>query len=193
MKKLNAKEILVPAVSLFIICLVVTALLAVTNMVTAPKIDELAAERQDEAKKVVLSDAESFSDEKTVEKDGVQYKYYEGLSQSEEKIGYVFLTSAKGYGGDIDIMVGIGNDGSVKGVTVLSISETAGLGMNAKNDKFLNQYKDKNSEISVIKTGTPSDNEIQALTGATITSKAVTSSVNTALDLYKTAGGEANG
>ena len=141
MKKLNAKEILVPAVSLFIICLVVTALLAVTNMVTAPKIDELAAERQNEAKKVVLSDAESFSDEKTVEKDGVQYTYYEGLSQSEEKIGYVFLTSAKGYGGDIDIMVGIGNDGSVKGVTVLSISETAGLGMNAKNDKFLNQYK----------------------------------------------------
>ena len=66
MKKLNAKEILVPAVSLFIICLVVTALLAVTNMVTAPKIDELAAERQNEAKKVVLSDAESFSDEKTV-------------------------------------------------------------------------------------------------------------------------------
>lgn len=193
MKKLNAKEVLVPAVSLFIICLVVTALLAVTNMVTAPKIDELAAERQNEAKKVVLSDAESFSDEKTVEKDGVQYKYYEGLSQSEEKIGYVFLTSAKGYGGDIDIMVGIGNDGSVKGVTVLSISETAGLGMNAKNDKFLNQYKDKNSEISVIKTGTPSDNEIQALTGATITSKAVTSAVNTALDLYKTAGGEANG
>ena len=56
--------------------------------------------------------------------------------------------------------------------------------MNAKNDKFLNQYKDKNSEISVIKTGTPSDNEIQALTGATITSKAVTSAVNTALDLY---------
>ncbi len=54
-------------------------------MVTAPKIDELAAERQDEAKKVVLSDAESFSDEKTVEKDGVQYTYYEGLSQSEEK------------------------------------------------------------------------------------------------------------
>lgn len=193
MKKLNAKEILVPAVSLFIICLVVTALLAVTNMVTAPKIDELAAERQNEAKKVVLSDAESFSDEKTVEKDGVQYTYYEGLSQSEEKIGYVFLTSAKGYGGDIDIMVGIGNDGSVKGVTVLSISETAGLGMNAKNDKFLNQYKDKNSEISVIKTGTPSDNEIQALTGATITSKAVTSAVNTALDLYKMAGGEANG
>ncbi len=193
MKKLNAKEILVPAVSLFVICFVVTALLAVTNMVTAPKIDELAAERQNEAKKVVLSDAESFSDEKTVEKDGVQYTYYEGLSQSEEKIGYVFLTSAKGYGGDIDIMVGIGNDGSVKGVTVLSISETAGLGMNAKNDKFLNQYKDKNSEISVIKTGTPSDNEIQALTGATITSKAVTAAVNTALDLYKTAGGEANG
>lgn len=193
MKKLNAKEILVPAVSLFIICLVVTALLAVTNMVTAPKIDELAAERQNEAKKVVLSDAESFSDEKTVEKDGVQYTYYEGLSQSEEKIGYVFLTSAKGYGGDIDIMVGIGNDGSVKGVTILSISETAGLGMNAKNDKFLNQYKDKNSEISVIKTGTPSDSEIQALTGATITSKAVTSAVNTALDLDKTAGGEANG
>ncbi len=193
MKKVSAKEIIVPAVSLFIICLVVTTLLAVTNKITAPKIEQLAVETQNNTKKVVLSDAAKFSDEKTVEKDGMQYTYYEGLSDSDETIGYVFLTSAKGYGGDIDIMVGIDKTGSVKGVAILSISETAGLGMNAKNESFLNQFKDKNSEISVIKTGEPKDNEIQALTGATITSKAVTSAVNTALELYKTAGGEVNG
>jgi len=193
MKKVSAKEIIVPAVSLFIICLVVTALLAVTNKITAPKIEQLAIETQNNTKKVVLSDAASFSDEKTVEKDGAQYTYYEGLSEADETVGYVFLTSAKGYGGDIDIMVGIDTTGSVKGVAILSISETAGLGMNAKNESFLNQFKDKNSQISVIKTGEPKDNEIQALTGATITSNAVTSAVNTALELYKTAGGEVNG
>lgn len=193
MKKVSAKEIIVPAVSLFIICLVVTTLLAVTNKVTAPKIEQLAVETQNNTKKVVLSEAAKFSDEKTVEKDGTQYTYYEGLSDTDETVGYVFLTSAKGYGGDIDIMVGIDKAGSVKGVAILSISETAGLGMNAKNESFLNQFKDKSSEISVIKTGEPKDDEIQALTGATITSKAVTSAVNTALELYKTAGGEANG
>jgi Na+-translocating ferredoxin:NAD+ oxidoreductase subunit G len=193
MKKVSAKEIIVPAVSLFIICLVVTTLLAVTNKITAPKIEQLAVETQNNTKKVVLSDAAKFSDEKTVEKDGTQYTYYEGLSDSDETVGYVFLTSAKGYGGDIDLMVGIDKTGSVKGVAILSISETAGLGMNAKNESFLNQFKDKNSEISVIKTGEAKDNEIQALTGATITSNAVTSAVNTALELYKKAGGEVNG
>ncbi len=193
MKKVSAKEIIVPAVSLFIICLVVTTLLAVTNKITAPKIEQLAVETQNNTKKVVLSDAAKFSNEKTVEKDGKQYTYYEGLSDSDETIGYVFLTSAKGYGGDIELMVGVDKTGSVKGVAILSISETAGLGMNAKNESFLNQFKDKNSEISVIKTGEAKDNEIQALTGATITSKAVASAVNTALELYKTAGGEVNG
>ncbi len=82
-------------------------------------------------------------------------------------------------------MVGIDTSGKVTGVSILSISETAGLGMNARNESFINQYIGKSGTIGICKNGA-SDTEIQALTGATITSKAVTSAVNTALSLYFT-------
>ena len=175
-KKFTAKDILIPTVSLFVICLVVTALLAVTNMLTAPQIQKLSKETEDKTKAEVLASADEFSDALTVSADGKDYTYYEGTA-SGDTIGYVFKTSAKGYGGDIDLMVGIDTSGKVTGVSILSISETAGLGMNAKNESFINQYIGKSGTIGVSKNGA-SDTEIQALTGATITSKAVTSAVN---------------
>ena len=89
-------------------------------------------------------------------------------------------------------MVGIYTDGTVAGVSILSISETAGLGMNAKNESFLNQFLGKSGTIGVQKNGS-SDTEIQALTGATITSKAMAGAVNQALALYETVGGAQNG
>lgn len=187
-KKFTAKDILIPTVSLFVICLVVTALLAVTNMLTAPQIQKLSKETEDKTKAEVLASADEFSDALTVRADGKDYTYYEGTA-SGDTIGYVFKTSAKGYGGDIDLMVGIDTSGKVTGVSILSISETAGLGMNAKNESFINQYIGKSGTIGVSKNGA-SDTEIQALTGATITSKAVTSAVNTALSLYPQIGGE---
>lgn len=192
MKNSKAKEIIVPAVSLFLICVVVTALLALTNAVTAPKIDALAVETQDASKKQVLSSAASFSEEKQVEKDGVSYTYYDGLASDGSVMGYVFVTSAKGYGGDISVMVGVLGDGTVAGVNILSINETAGLGMNAKNQSFLDQFLGKSGEIGVAKNN-PSDTEIQALTGATITSRAMATAVNTALSLYAEIGGGQNG
>ena len=188
----NVKEILIPAVSLLVICVVVTALLGLTNSVTAPQIEKLALETQEAAKKEVLADAAKFSDEKQAEKDDVSYPYFDGLSDGGETVGYVFQTSAKGYGGDIVVMVGIKSDGTVAGVNILSISETAGLGMNAKNADFLNQFLGKSGTIGVMKNGS-SDTEIQALTGATITSKAMASAVNQALALYETVGGGENG
>lgn len=187
-KKFTAKDILIPTVSLFVICLVVTALLAVTNMLTAPQIQKLSKETEDKTKAEVLASADEFSDALTVSADGKDYTYYEGTA-SGDTIGYVFKTSAKGYGGDIDLMVGIDTSGKVTGVSILSISETAGLGMNAKNESFINQYTGKSGTIGVSKNGA-SDTEIQALTGATITSKAVTSAVNTVLSLYSQIGGE---
>lgn len=193
MKNSTVKEIIIPAISLFLICLVATALLGFTNQITAPKIEQLAIETENNAKKEVLSDAVDFSDKMTATLDETEYSYYEGLDSDKNVIGYVFTTSAKGYGGDIKVMVGVDKSGSVTGVSILEISETAGLGMNAKNESFLKQFLSKNGEISVIKNGTPADNEISALTGATITSKAMAKAVNTALALYEQVGGESNG
>jgi electron transport complex protein RnfG len=193
MKNSTVKEIIIPAISLFLICLVATALLGFTNQITAPKIEQLAIETENNAKKEVLSDAADFSDKMTATLDETEYSYYEGLDGDKNVIGYVFTTSAKGYGGDIKVMVGVDKSGSVTGVSILEISETAGLGMNAKNESFLKQFLSKSGEISVIKNGTPADNEISALTGATITSKAMAKAVNTALALYEQVGGESNG
>lgn len=184
MKKFDLKEVLVPTLSLFLICAVVTLLLAVTNSVTKPQIEKLQIETANKTKAQVLSVAESFSDEKTVDLNGVTYAYFEGYDKDENVVGYVFTTSAKGYGGDIVTMVGVLNDGTVSGMDFLSISETAGLGMNADTDEFKNQYVGKKVGIGVNKN-TPAENEIQALTGATITSKAVTNAVNIALELYE--------
>lgn len=193
MKNSTVKEIIIPAISLFLICLVATALLGFTNQITAPKIEQLAIETENNAKKEVLSEAADFSDKMTATLDETEYSYYEGLDSDKNVIGYVFTTSAKGYGGDIKVMVGVDKSGSVTGVSILEISETAGLGMNAKNESFLKQFLSKNGEISVIKNGTPADKEISALTGATITSKAMAKAVNTALALYEQVGGESNG
>ena len=187
MKKFDIKEVLVPTISLFLICTVVTLLLAVTNSVTAPKIQQLQIEIANRTKAEVLSVATSFSEEKTVELNKVTYTYYEGYDDSKNVVGYVFTTSAKGYGGDIVTMVGVKADGVVSGLDFLSISETAGLGMNAKSDDFKSQFVGKSGVIGVNKN-TSSDTEIQALTGATITSKAVTEAVNIALELYEEVG-----
>ncbi|MBQ8766294.1 MAG: FMN-binding protein [Clostridia bacterium] len=187
MKKFDIKEVLVPTLSLFLICTIVTLLLAITNSVTEPQIEKLQIETANKTKSAVLSVADSFSDEKTAELDGVAYTYYEGYDAEENVIGYVFTTSAKGYGGEIVTMVGVKADGTVSGMDFLSISETAGLGMNADADEFKNQYVGKSGEIGVNKNA-PAENEIQALTGATITSKAVTEAVNIALELFEEVG-----
>ncbi len=180
MKKFNPKEILIPTVSLFLICAVVTLLLAVTNFVTAPKIAELQIETENKTKAAVLSSANTFSDPLNVGEN----TYYKGYDENGKLTGYVFTTTAKGYGGDIVTMVGINTDGTVSGVEFLAITETAGLGMNAKNDGFKNRFVGKKGEIAVSKNS-PSETEIQALTGATITSNAVTSAVNEALKLFE--------
>ncbi len=192
MKQSKIKEIVIPALSLFIICIVVTALLGLTNAVTAPKIEELAVETQEAAKKEVLADAASFGEAEQTQLSGTTYTYYKGLAADGSVMGYVVETVSKGYGGDISLMVGVGVDGTVHGVSILSINETAGLGMNAENPEFLEQFLGKSGTIGVQKNGS-SDTEIQALTGATITSEAMADGVNQALFVCEQLGGGVNG
>ncbi len=97
-----------------------------------------------------------------------------------EVISYVVGVAPKGYGGAIEMLVALDTDAVVTGVKIISFSETPGLGANAKKAEFTDKYKGKSGEISVVK-GTPGDNEIDAITSATITTKAVTSGVNTAI------------
>lgn len=189
MKKFNLKEILIPTVSLFLICAVATALLGMTNSVTEQKIQEVAARASAQARAKVCENAESF-EEKTDKNGNV---YYEAKDKDGKTVGFAVTTEDKSYGGRIEVMTGLSADGKITGIEILTIDDTPGLGMNAKKDSFKNQYTGKNGELTVSKSAS-SDNEIQALTGATITSNAVTRCVNKATEIYKNAtGGESNG
>lgn len=194
MKNNTFKEILLPAIMLFIIALVCTALLAGTNMVTADKIAELEVKASMEAKIAVFPDAASFSDENTIDYNGSKIPYYEALDSEGNVIGYVFATTTKSYGGDISCMVGIScKDNKITGVELTTINDTPGLGMKAKGEDFLSQYIGRGENIGVNKNEN-TDTEIKAISGATITSKAVTTAVNDAFGAYELIkAGESNG
>ena len=183
MKNKSFKDIALPAIMLFIIAAVCTGLLAGTNLLTKDRIAQLAVTAANEAKAAVL-EADSFSDVKTLSVDGSENIYYEAYDESGSVIGYVFDVTVKSYGGDLSCMVGISaEEEKVTGVEITSISDTPGLGMKATGEDFLGQFIDKADGIGVNKNA-PSDNEIQAITGATISSQAVTNAVNEAFSIF---------
>ena len=107
----------------------------------------------------------------------------QALDASGNVIGYLITsTSSESYGGDVQIAVGITSEGTLTGIGFLSISDTPGLGMNAKEPAFKDQYIGKNAELlEVTKTAPTADNQIQSISGATITSSAVTNATNAAV------------
>ena len=104
-------------------------------------------------------------------------------NKNNELIGHIIkVTTKDGYGGDITLVVGIDLKDQITGIEILTINETVGLGMNAKNDNFKKQYYHKKSKtFTITKTGKQNDQEIDALSGATITSSAFNNAVNGAL------------
>ena len=179
---MNLKEVLKPAAILFVICVAVSAALAGTNMLTKDRIAQAAAQKAEESRMVVLPGAESFE-----ESGG----HYAGKDSSGQAVGYVFETESKGYGGTVKVMTGVSTEGSITGVIVLSHSETPGLGANAEKAEFRDQYQQPVANltggIQVVKFQAPKEGEIQAMTGATITSTAVTNAVNAAIEQYQNA------
>lgn len=96
------------------------------------------------------------------------------------------ITDSEGYGGDINFSMGIQNDGTVNGISILVISETAGLGMKATTDEFRSQFAGKKvDKFQYTKTGAASEDQIDAISGATITTNAVTNGVNAGICLFK--------
>lgn len=102
------------------------------------------------------------------------------LDDTGNKIGYVLsLTTQEGYKGGITITLGYGLDGVVKGMEVVTINETAGLGAKAADDSFKNQFINKKvDKFEYTKKGATGENQIDAISGATITSSAVVNEVN---------------
>ncbi|WP_330679121.1 RnfABCDGE type electron transport complex subunit G [Romboutsia ilealis] len=178
------KDILKLGVTLFVICAVAALVLGITNNITSPVIEERNIQASNKSRQIVLSDAEEFKQLEGINSD-IVVEVYEGL-KGGDVIGYTIKTSPKGYGGAVEVMVGISTDGKITGVDIGNHSETPGLGSKASEPAFKDQYLDKGvaNSLLVVKGSVNNDNEIYAISGATITSNGVTSGVNAAMKIY---------
>ncbi len=177
MKNMKIKDILVPAFALFLICAVATTCLAATNLFTSKTIAQNEIETEQASRQIVLETASSFSDNIEIEDSDIIYSI--GTDDGGDTVGYVFTSVVTGYGGDVSVMIGIDMSGVITGFEILSHSETPGLGANATNDDFKDQFEGKSGILTVDKVSGEGQN-IQAITAATITSTAVVDAVNNA-------------
>lgn len=176
---------------LFAICAVAALALGFTNQVTAPMIEQRNIDANNESRQIVLSDATEFKqmDDSVISnvsglEEGLVAEVYEG-SNGSEVVGYTIKTLPKGYGGKIELIVGISKDGQITGINIGSMTETPGLGTKAAVSPFKDQYEGKaTKELNVVKGKASSDDQIEAISGATITSKAVTTGVNAAIKVF---------
>ena len=168
------KEFIKLSAILCLITLVAGLLLAGVNSITAPAIEQAEKKASEEAMKKILPEADNF------------LKLNENVAlakKGEESVGFSAKVVTTGYGGDIVMMVGIDLQGAVQGIEILSHSETAGLGAKIANDDFKRQFRNKSPFAEVVKNKTDSADEITAVTGATISSRAVAKGLEEAAKL----------
>ncbi len=180
-------------ISICLIALLAGGLLGAVYALTKAPIEETANRKKQESYRAVMSEATDYIETDDLEKEnamlekegfaGVTLEIRALAMKEDEPVGNIWVvTTHEGYAGDIRMAVGI-RDGRVTGVEMLSIGETAGLGLEARdNPDFTAQYVDKNADyFTVTKNSPQEEDQIQAITGATITSGAVTNAVNAAL------------
>ncbi|MBC3898277.1 RnfABCDGE type electron transport complex subunit G [Acetobacterium malicum] len=184
---------------LFVISAVAACALALTNYVTAGTIEEMNIQANTVARQEVLPDATDFeevpvedvakiAEEINMETPEELLEVYIGTNNGEV-VGYTVKTGpTSGYSGEVQVLTGISSDGVISGITIIKHNETPGLGALATgewNDQFTG--KSATEELVVVKgTAKEGSNEIQAITGSTITSRAVTEGVNTSIQVYQT-------
>ncbi len=192
------KAVVKDAMILTIITLIAGLLLGFVHEITLEPIEKANYNIQQEAYRSVFADADSFEEAEDFDADAATKAISSsesggdigGLATAKDAdgntLGYVItVTSHDGYAGDITLSVGIKNDGTVNGYSITDISETAGLGMKAKEEAFYSQFENKKVDrFEVTKTGSTSDSEINAISGATITSKAVTYAVDASMAYF---------
>ena len=200
----TAKNVIV----LTVITVLAGFLLGYVYDITKGPIADATEKAKQEAYKSVFQSAESFTEvpgfNSDIASSGVNNagiasvtidEALEAKDASGNTLGYVVtVTSPEGYGGDVQLSMGIANDGTINGIEFLSLSETAGLGMKADTVEFKSQFNGMQvAQVSYTKTGKQNDYEIDAISGATITTSAVTNAVNAGLVYFDTiAGGEGN-
>ena len=190
------KQMMKDALILFLITLISGAALGLVYEVTKEPIAQQEQKAKNEAYQNVFEAAEDFTEltdeayspdtlTAFVKENGFDASIdgvAQALSGDGSVLGYVItVTDHEGYGGDIQFTMGVAQDGTLNGISLLSISETAGLGMRA-GEVLVPQFAGKQAEkFSYTKTGAASDDQIDAISGATITTNAVVNGVNAGL------------
>ena len=170
MKK-SFNEIIKPVLVLVCICLVVTALLAYINSVTSPIIAKAEEEKTEQAMSEVLCEADGF-EKLEIENlpDRVTQVY-----TATNGAGYIFMLTTKGYGGDMKLICGMDAEGVIEQCKTLSHAETSGLGSKTAEDPYRNQYCKKSADTL---------SQVDAITGATISSNAYKNAIEDAFKAY---------
>lgn len=183
-------SIIKPTLVLFIVCAVISGALAYVNGVTNGTIQANTLAEQEQYRRQVLEDADSFQKIEREDFPETVEGVYEAFA-ANTPAGYVVEVSTKGYGGAISMTVGVNADGGITGVIVGNNNETPGLGSKATGSNFTGQFYAVSlgdlpeSGLVVVKQTPKADHEIQAVSGATISSRAITRGVQAALDTVK--------
>lgn len=193
------KKIVHDALVLFAFTVVLGLLLGVVYGITKEPIDKVNYEKTQAAYQQVFADAASFEAYADFDAEAAQAVVTENgyadeiedvqvaKDSSGNAIGYVLTVTAKDASqSTITFSVGIQNDGTVNGYSITSIAETPGLGMKATEEAFYSQFEGKNVEtFTVVKSAPAADNEIESISGSTITSKAMANGVNACLVYFR--------
>lgn len=191
---MDPKYIIKLTVTLFVTCVVVAGALGLVNSVTEGPIAQINKEKTEAAMKMVVADPDNseFSDKLELTEEMTAAATAGGGSVTEayavtvngESDGYALKIVASGSQGNIEMMVGVDGEGTVTGVSIVDNSETAGIGSKVMaNDALasgvgvLDQFQGKSAADGVLTVGT----NVDAITGATVSTKGVTAGVNTAL------------
>ena len=168
----NWNKIFKPIVVLCVICVVITGALAATNGVTAPIIEAATAAAQEAARMELVPEATSFTEVEGVSAENVSGIYVADNGEA------VITCHGKGYGGNITVMVAFTTDATVKQIKITEQAETAGLGTKIVSEpSFQESFAGLPAQDFTV-------SDIAAISGATISSKAVTAAVNAAIDAY---------
>lgn len=168
------KDILKPIIVLALVCLIITAAVAGVNVMTKDRIAEIDRLTAEKTMGELIADAEF----ETVNLDGAECSEIYRATHNSTVKGYIFTSSAFGYGGQVGVMTAVDTDGRIIGVRVVACNdETPGLGQNAKKDSFTEQFLGLNNQNDV--------NGADAITSATLTTNAVKKAINSALHDYQ--------
>lgn len=199
------KEMMKNTGILLVITVVAGLVLGLVYQITKDPIAQQEAKAKQEACQEVFQDAASFETMELTAVDAAEWaaagygqesidEVLSALDASGSMLGYVItVTTKEGYGGDIQFSIGVRMDGTLNGMSILSISETAGLGMRAE-EVLKPQFADKQVEkFEYTKSGAATESQIDAISGATITTNAVTNGVNAGLYYFQTELGGGSG